>query len=245
MKILYFIPGPMSQNQGQEELDRRRGILQGFASSGTEVAVQDAPEGPASIESSVEEHLAIPGVLKGTVDAEKEGFDALIVGCFGDPGVEPARELAEIPIIGPCESSLAASIPLGHKTSIITVLENVVYTQWRVARVAQLEQRLASVRAVEVPVLNLAKQRAHVLEAFVQQGKRAMEQDGADVLIPGCMSMAFLGIAEDVQKELGIPVLNPAAIALKTAELYVRLGLSHSKRAYPFPPKNTGIRGRG
>jgi allantoin racemase len=57
--------------------------------------------------------------------------------------------------------------------------------------------------------------------------------------------MAFLGIAEDAQKELGIPVLNPAAVALKTAELYVRLGLSHSKKAYPFPPKDTGVTGHG
>lgn len=244
MKILYFVPGPMSQNQDQKELDRRRGILQEFAASGTDVTVWAAPEGPASIESSVEEHLAIPGVLNGVVRAEKEGFDAFIVGCFGDPGVEPARELANIPIIGPCESSLAASISLGHKASIITVLENVIYSQWRVARVARLEERLASVRAVEVPVLNLATERSHVIEAFVQEGKKAIEEDGADVLIPGCMSMAFLGIAEDVQKELRIPVLNPAAVALKTAELFVHLGLSHSKKAYPSPPKETGLTGR-
>ena len=244
MKIVYFVPGPMSRNQGQKELDRRRGILQEFAASGTEVSVWDAPEGPASIESSVEEHLAIPGLLNGVVRAEKEGFDALIVGCFGDPGVEPARELAKIPIIGPCEASLAASIPLGHQASIITVLETVIYTQRRVARVARLEERLASVRAVEIPVLDLAKERPRVIEAFAQEGRKALEEDGADVLIPGCMSMAFLRIAEDVQKELGIPVLNPAAVALKTAELFVRLGLSTSKRAYPFPPKDPGLTGR-
>jgi allantoin racemase len=55
------------------------------------------------------------------------------------------------------------------------------------------------------------------------------------------MSMAFLGIAEDVQEKLRVPVLNPAAVALKTAELFVRLGLRHSKKAYPSPPKETGL----
>jgi allantoin racemase len=233
----------MSQHHGQKELDRRRGILQEFAAAGTEVDVWDAPSGPASIESSVEEHLAIPGVLNGVKRAEKEGFDALIVGCFGDPGVEAARELASIPIIGPCEASLAASIPLGHQTSIITVLHNVIYSLKRVARVARLEDRLASVRAVEVSVLDLAKERPRVIETFVEEGRKAIEEDGADVLVPGCMSMAFLGIAEDVQKELGIPVLNPAAVALKTAELFVRLGLQTSKKAYPTPPKDTGVAG--
>ena len=122
MKILYFVPGPMSQNQGQKELDRRCGILQEFAASGTEVAIRDAATGPASIESTVEEHLAVPGLLEGVARAEKDGFDAAIVGCFGDPGVDAARELATIPIIGPCEASLAASVPLGHQASIITPL---------------------------------------------------------------------------------------------------------------------------
>ena len=229
----------MAQHQGQQELDRRRDILQKFAASNTEVSVWDAPDGPASIESSVEEHLAVPGLLKGVKRAEEEGFHALIVGCFGDPGVEAARELAAIPIIGPCEASLAASIPLGHQASIITVLHNVIYSLRRVARVAGLESRLASVRAVEVSVLDLAKERSRVVETFVREGKKALEEDGADVLIPGCMSMAFLGVAEEVQKELGVPVLNPAAVALKTAELVVRLGLRTSKKAYPVPPKST------
>jgi allantoin racemase len=241
MKILYSVPGPMSQNQGQKELDRRRGILQEFAAAGTEVAIRDAPTGPASIESMVEEYLAVPGLLEGVARAEKDGFDAVIVGCFGDPGVDAARELATIPVIGPCEASLAASVPLGHQASIITVLQTVVPSMKKYARAAGLGERLASVRAVEVSVLDLAKERPRVIETFVREGKKAIEEDGADVLIPGCMSMAFLGVAEDVQKELGIPVLNPAAVALKTAELYVRLGLSTSKRAYPTPPKDTGI----
>jgi allantoin racemase len=70
----------------------------------------------------------------------------------------------------------------------------------------------------------------------VEEGKKAIRDDGVNVLIPGCMGMAFLGIPEEAQKALGVPVLNPAAVALKLAELYVRLGLRHSKRAYPFPP---------
>ena len=86
------------------------------------------------------------------------------------------------------------------------------------------------------------KERSRVVEAFVEEGKKAIRDDGVNVLIPGCMSMAFQGIAEDAQKELGVPVLNPAAVALKLAELYVSLGLSHNKRAYPYPPKGFASR---
>jgi allantoin racemase len=227
----------MARQKGEDELERRRWILQGFASSDTEVYVWDTPEGPASIESTVEEHLAIPHLLEGVSKAEGSNYEALIVGCFGDPGVEAAREIATIPIIGPCEASLLASVPLGHKTSIITVLQNMVPPLRKVARQVGLENRLASVRSIEVSVLELGKERSKVFEAFVEEGKKAIQDDGADTLIPGCMSMAFLGIPEEAQAKLGVPVLNPAAVALKTAELFVRLGLRHSKRAYPFPPK--------
>ncbi len=227
----------MARHKGEEELDRRQGILQGFAASRTEVTVWDTPEGPASIESTVEEYLAVPHLLEGVAKAEGSGYDALIVGCFGDPGVEAAREVATIPIIGPCEASLLAAVPLGRRTGIITVLQNMAEPLRRVARLIGLEARLACVRSVEVSVLDLAKDRPRVVEAFVEEGKKAIREDGVDALIPGCMSMAFMGIPEETQKKLGVPVLNPAAVALKFAELYVRLGLRHSKRAYPFPPK--------
>ncbi|MFQ5791278.1 MAG: aspartate/glutamate racemase family protein, partial [Acidobacteriota bacterium] len=177
MRILYVIPGPMSRHQGRRELDRRRRFLQERAAPGTEVAVWDVGEGPASIESTVEEYLAVPPLLEAVARANTAGYDALVVGCFGDPGVEAAREIASIPIIGPCEASLLASIPLGHRTSIITVLESVVHPLRRVARVVGLEGRLASVRSIDVAVLDLSRDRARALAAFVDQGRRALQED--------------------------------------------------------------------
>ena len=49
--------------------------------------------------------------------------------------------------------------------------------------------------------------------------------------------MGFLDITDDVQKRLEIPVVNPVVAALKTAEMIVALGLSHSRLAYPTPPR--------
>lgn len=86
---------------------------------------------------------------------------------------------------------------------------------------------------MEVPVHELARSRERAVSAFIEQGKNALSRDGADVLIPGCMSMAFLGVAEEASGRLGAPVVNPARVALKLAELFVECGLRHSKRAYP------------
>lgn len=241
MRILYLVPGPMRKSQGQAELDRRRAFLQRHASSGTDVEIWDTEDGPASIESMAEEHLAIPGALEGVGRAERDGIHAVILGCFGDPGLDAARELVSIPVIGPYESSLLVSLTLGHRTGVITVLDSVVPSLEKLARANGLESRLASVRAVQVPVLDLARTRESSVRAFVEEGRKAMTEDRADVLLPGCMSMAFLGVAESAQVELGIPVLNPAVVALKMAELQVSAGIAHSKRAFPLPPKSVDL----
>lgn len=241
MRILYLVPGPMRKSQGPAELDRRRAFLQNHAAPGTNIEIWDTEDGPASIESMVEEHLAIPAALEALGRAEREGISAVILGCFGDPGLDAARELVSIPVIGPYESSLLVSLTLGHRTSVITVLDSVVPSLEKLARANGLDSRLASVRAVQVPVLDLARTRESSVRAFVEEGRKAITEDRADVLLPGCMSMAFLGVAESAQEELKIPVLNPAIVALKMAELQVSAGIAHSKRAFPTPPKSVSV----
>src|SRR5680860_66930 len=75
MKILYLVPGPMSRGpMGSSELDRRKGLLQEMAFQGTQVEIQDVPDGPASIESAYDELMAVPATLRGIVQAERNGF---------------------------------------------------------------------------------------------------------------------------------------------------------------------------
>lgn len=63
----------------------------------------------------------------------------------------------------------------------------------------------------------------------------AVREDAAEVIILGCAGLA--GYAEDVEQELGVIVLDPSPVALKTAEMLVSLGLRHSKRGlYAAPP---------
>lgn len=77
-----------------------------YASSETKVAVVNLSYGPASVESEYDEALCIPNFLEKAKEAEAEGYDGVISNCFGDPGVKPAREILDIPVIGPCEASL-------------------------------------------------------------------------------------------------------------------------------------------
>lgn len=146
-RILYLVPGPLSRARGLEELERRRSLLQEWAFAGTDVGIAENPDGPGSIESAYEEYVSIPGSLRLAAAAEAEGYDAIILGCFGDPGLNGFREILSIPIVGPCEASMHLAAQLGHAFGIVTVLDSVVEPLRKLARVAGLDPRMATVLA--------------------------------------------------------------------------------------------------
>ncbi|MCY1455141.1 Hydantoin racemase [compost metagenome] len=99
-----------------------------------------------------------------------------------------------------------------------------------------LESRLASVRSIDVrpdTAALLQGREEVVFEKLLEAGRRAIEEDGADVIVLGSTTMhqshAYLA------EHLPVPVLNPGVVAYKMCEVLLDLGLSHSKRAYPSP----------
>jgi allantoin racemase len=238
MRILYLVPGPMGRSpEGRAEVQRRGDKLKAYAAPGTETGIEDVPEGPASIESMYEEYLSIPATVRRAAELEQEGWDALILGCYGDPGLDALREIVSIPIVGPGEATALMAASLGHRFSVITITDSVIAPMERQIRNVGVGEKLASVRSVGIPVLELHQDRDLSIRVTVEQGRKAIEEDRADTLIVGCMTMGFLEIAEAASQELGVPFLNPARVSLKFAEALVGSGVTHSRRAYMVPPK--------
>ncbi len=238
MRILYQLTSPMEKTVlGPAEVARRREFLRARAAPGVEVEVWSLADGPPSIESAWEAALVVPELTQAVRRAEGEGFDAVIVGCFSDPGLDALRELVEIPVVGPGSSAVHLAAQLGTRFSVIAPLGG---GEGRLAarlRALGLADKFASVRGIGLSVLDLARDREAVLERVTEVARTAAREDGADVFVLGCMSMGFVGVADDVQKRLDLPVVNPVVAALKTAEMIVAMGLAHSKAAYPVPPK--------
>jgi allantoin racemase len=211
---------------------RERGhFLQGCASPGVVVEARQPEGGPATIESMVEEYQYVPGVLAAVQQAERDGFDAIITGCFGDPGVDAARELVRIPVIGLGESAMLIAAMLGHRFSILTVVDGVVWPLRFLAMRVGVAEKLASVRAVDIPVAIIRQMGESTYERLRAAAQETLERDGADTLVTGCASMSFY--ADRLQEDVGVPVVHPLRVALKSAELLVGCGLRHSQRAYP------------
>ena len=150
MKILYLIPGSVGPGFDIDEVKRRERILQGMVSPGTEIHADVSGEGPLSIESACDEANSVPSMIKKAVQAEKDSFDGIIIGCAGDPGIECLKEAVGIPVVGPAQVSYAYSNLVGRKFSVIVPVDSCIGTTIDLVRKYGYADSCASIRSAQV-----------------------------------------------------------------------------------------------
>ncbi len=198
-----------------------------YARPGTEVVAVNPRIGPASIESYYDEALASVGVLEEVAAGEAEGFDGYIIACYGDPGLFAAREVAAGPVVGIGEASMLMACTLGYRFSIITILDRFIAPVDEMVRRYGLAERCASVRVINTPVLDIERGGETITRLMIEEGRRALREDRAEVLLLGCAGMA--GLEEAMEAELGAPVIDGIVAALKMVEGLVEYGKKTSK----------------
>jgi allantoin racemase len=234
-RIVYQLVSPMEKTLGQAEIHRRQDYLQRHAADGIEIKVQSVPSGYPSIESERDLVTVAPHLLHGMQKAEAEGASAGIIGCFSDPALDAIRETVNMPVVGPGQSAIALALQLGESYSILSPLDSGAKRARPRLRGQGLTERLASIRGVGVSVVDLTQGDNTAWDRIIETGRRCID-DGADVLVMGCMSMAFMGVERELSNRLSVPVVSPVLAALKTTETLLDLNLSHSRTAWPSPP---------
>lgn len=205
----------------------------GVAGAGTEVIAVTSSMGPASIEGYYDEALAVPGLLMEIAAGERAGAQAAIIACFDDTGLDAARAMASIPVIGICEAALSVASYIAQRFTVVTTTErSLVPVEGLVQRYGMA--RRARVRAADIPVLSLEVAASGAVEKLRAEIARAIAEDRAEAIVLGCAGMADL--AHRLQQEFDLPVIDGVGAALKQAEALIALGLSTSKRgAYASP----------
>jgi allantoin racemase len=216
--------------------DMIREAYEKYKDPDTEITVVNLKRGPDSVEQFYDEAWAALPTLLEAEKAEKEGYDAVIDYGFGDPALEAIKEALHIPVVGINEPAVHLASILGRKFSIIGVggCGFALLFEDKIA-VYGLRDKLASARIIETKVLDIKKDFDELCRDLLEAGKKAINEDGAEVLVMGCG--ALLNIAEVMQKKLKVPVVDPGLAALKIAEDLVKLNLSQSKKAFMNPHK--------
>lgn len=203
---------------------------------GTRITAVSPDMGPESIESHYDEALAVPGIL---AEIAKGGADGYVIACFGDPGLDAARELASGPVVAIAEAAMHAATLVGRSFSIVTTLSRTAGRAWDLAGRYGFADACRGVHACDIPVLELDSRARSVV---IERCRQAIEQDGCDSIVLGCAGMS--DFCAEVSHELGVPVIDGVAVATKLVESLVVLGLRTSTRdefASPRPKKYTGL----
>lgn len=204
------------------------------AAPGTLVEAVQPSFGAPAIEGHHDEVWAAAGVSEQVRAGAAAGADAHVIACFGDPGLHAARELAHGPVIGIAEAAF-------HTASLVATGFSVVTTLVRTCVIAEhlllqygFERRCRGIHGTDIPVLELDDPASNAYARILECAERALARDRSGAIVLGCAGMADLCNA--LQQNLGVPVIDGVAAAVKLAEGLVSLGLRTSKRGdYAMP----------
>jgi len=184
-------------------------------------------------------------IIDKIIEADREGYDAAIVGCFFDPGVREAREIVNIPVIGLAESTMLFACLLGHRFAVVTINERKGIPEVEnLIRLYGLESRAITnpVRTIDMPTIEVftkGMEHPEIVAADILEQSKKCVADGAEAIAVGCNGLGPLCTVSNVVEveESHTPILDCVSVAIKVAETVV-----DSRKALGIPiPSRAGL----
>jgi allantoin racemase len=194
--------------------------------AGTEVEVRHLEHSPRNIDYYVPKHLVEVEVLKAVLAAERDGFDAFVIGCCYDPALTQARELVRIPVIGPLEAAVLLARPFGHRFSVLTDHRKAVPEIEDRVRLYGVEANCRSVRAIDWFVDDMIGDPERVAQDVHARSAEILAADRSEVIVLGCTIVAacYERTVLTGRGDLAdLAIVNPNLMAVKLAELFADL----------------------
>ena len=233
MRIKYIVPFPFDE---VGLANREAQLHDELRTPGVEYDFIPVKHSCHNADSAYELLILDAYIAEAGIKSEEEGYDAVVMDTVSDSGLAALRSRLTIPVLGPGLVQQHVAAILGKKFSILTMWQRWVSLYEKTMAEYGTREFCASIRPIGVRPDQeqlLAGKEEVVFAQLEEQGRLAIEEDGADVLLIGSTTM-HQSVAH-LREALGVPVINPGVLSIKMAELFVQLGLSHSKRAYQSP----------
>jgi allantoin racemase len=220
-----------------EERERRRQAVLKCASSGTEIGFEAIK---ATFfrhsNSQVNSLSAGPLVAEVAQKAEADGYDAVVPFGTLDAGVELARNLVRIPVVGAGQSVMHLAAQLSNRLGVIAYEEKSIPFMRKQMHAWRVADSVVGIRSVQIPLAESTKNRAVMRERFIQTARELIDNQDAEIIVPMGVTMVPVQYSpQEFEKELGVPVMDALKTSIQTAEMMVRMGLAHSTKTYPRP----------
>lgn len=190
-------------------VDSARRSLPLFAS----VEGRTAPRGVPLITDEAALESAAAVVVECGLALGGEGFDALVIAGFGDPGLAALRALLAIPVAGIAEAGIQEAGADGRPYAIVTITPDLHVSLRRSAHAYGHGANLAAIRFTAGNPQALARDPARLDEALLEASLRAVSQDGARAIVIGGGPLA--GAANRIAALVPVPLIEPVAAAVR------------------------------
>lgn len=210
------------------------------ARPGTRIVGIGPSWGPSSAEGYVESFATAVATMDAVASYDGP-FDAVVMAGFGEHGREGMRQLVTQPVIDITEASAFLACLVAHRFGVVTTVRSAVAGIEDSLRSTGILERCAGIVAGDLPVSHIAESRAQT-HAALRDGAGALLAAGADAIVLGCAG--FAGLDRELERELGVPVIDGVASAVALAESLVGLG-KRTSTAGPFAPADTAKPWRG
>lgn len=221
-----------------EQLKKRVDILKRIIRADTVLSMECLRKSAVTIDSMLDVSLASPEIIDMAINAEKQGYDAVVLYCFSDPAIVACREVLNIPVIGAGQAALLTACGIGYNFSLLATEEARIPEKKNFINSLGISMdRLASIRSVRLSYEEMDNNKEKTLSLLTEIARKCIAEDNAEVIVLGCLSL--LGMGEELSRRIHVPVIDPAYNAVCTAESYVAQRLAHSKKSYPHPIPGT------
>lgn len=178
--------------------------------------------------------LVAPLVARAALAAQDAGFGAVVPYGTLDLGIDESRHVVDIPVMGPGRTSTHLAFTLASRVSVICYDEPHVVMFRKLLPSWGVTDGVTSIRPVDVPITEMASRVDDLRKRFVAESQRAIDDEGAEVILPLGMTMVpVLMSAASLSEEIGVPVLDPIASTLAVASFLAAGGYTNSRIAYP------------
>lgn len=192
------------------------------ASPGTQIDCVTAAMGVPYIATRTEAAIGAMAVLE-MLSERYEEYDGAIVAAFGDPGLGAARELFDLPVVGLAEAGMLTACMLGGRFAIVSFATALGPWYEECVRWHRLGSRCAGIRMLDGSFQSIESVQEEKTELLVELALRAVNEDGADVVILAGAPLA--GLASVVRDRLPVPVVDSIQAAVRQVETLVSLNV--------------------
>ncbi len=227
---------PATYNEDVEQAYRQR------ASFGTELDLKCATLGVFNTAGDVD--LKAPEAAILARQAEKDGYDAVIVCGMCDFALSAVRGAVRIPVVGPASSTYGLVYQLARRFGVISLNSKWNPAFYHAMRECDCLDRMTSMRSLPKPMavtengIEIPYTQEEWEAQILEVGKLQVEQEDTQCIVVACAPVFATLLPEGAQQRLeeatGVMWVDPISIAIATAEMMVRLGVCHSALEYPL-----------